>query len=70
MVPKKSDRDPEHEQWLDEILTLEDAAKARKVSIDTLRSEIQKGNLQAVRLSARRRGMTRREALKSIRMPK
>lgn len=68
VVPNKKNADPEHERWLDDILTLKEAASVRKVSIDTLRSEIQKGNLQVVRRSARLRGMTRREAMKSIRL--
>jgi hypothetical protein len=59
--------DPEHERWLSEIVTLEEAAKLRKISIETLRSEIRAGRLKVVKTSKKRRGMTRREALTSIR---
>jgi len=64
---KKDGGDVERERWLEEILTLEEAARARKVHVDTIRNEIKRGTLKAVRLSKRRYGMTRREALKSIR---
>jgi predicted site-specific integrase-resolvase len=57
-------RDAERERWLDEIVTLEEAAGLRKVSTDTLRKEAKAGRLKIIHLSARRRGMTRREALK------
>jgi hypothetical protein len=60
-------KDPERERWLDEIVSLTEAASLRKVSIETLRSEIRKGRLKALKLSERRRGMTRREALTSSR---
>jgi predicted site-specific integrase-resolvase len=59
--------DPERERWLDEIVSLTEAASLRKVSIDTLRSEIKKGRLNVIKLSERRRGMTRREALRDSR---
>ena len=39
----------EREKWLDEILGLAEAAALRKVSIDTLRSEIRRGR-HALRL--------------------
>lgn len=55
------------EEWLDEIVSLTEAAFLRKISLDTLRSEIRKGKLKIIRLSERKRGMTRREALKSSR---
>jgi len=60
---KEIDRD----QWLDEIVTLREGAALRKVSIDTLRNEAQKGRIKVIKLSERRRGITRREALKGIR---
>jgi predicted site-specific integrase-resolvase len=59
--------DPERERWLDEIITLEEAAKLRKISIETLRSEIRAGRLKVVKTSKKRRGMVRREALSSSR---
>ena len=57
----------EHERWLDEIVSLSEAAKLRKISLATLRIEIRKGRLKVVKLSERKRGMTRREALTSSR---
>jgi predicted site-specific integrase-resolvase len=65
MPPKTAD--PEHDRWLDEIISLTEAASLRKISIDTLRSEIRAGRLKAIKLSERRRGMTRREALRDPR---
>jgi len=59
-------RDPERERWLDEIVSMTEAASLRKVGLDTLRAEIRKGRLKVIKLSERRRGMTRREALRSI----
>jgi hypothetical protein len=59
--------DFEREQWLDEIVSLTEAATLRKISVQTLRSEIRKGRLKVVKLSERKRGMTRREALTSSR---
>jgi hypothetical protein len=57
----------EHQRWLDEIINLGEAAALRKISIETLRSEIRKGRVKAIKLSERRRGMTRREAMTSSR---
>ena len=65
MPPRKDS--PEHEQWLNEIISLTEAAALRKVSVETLRSEIRQGRLKAVKLSLKKRGMTRREALTSSR---
>jgi hypothetical protein len=65
MPPKTTDA--EHERWLDEIVTLKEAAKLRKVHVETLRGEIRLGRLKAVKLSLKKRGMTRREALSSSR---
>lgn len=59
--------DPERERWLDEIVNLTEAAALRKISIDTLRAEIRAGRLRSIKLSERRRGMTRREALRDPR---
>ena len=57
-------RDAERERWLDEIVTLNEGAKLRKVSIDTLRRAGKNGRVKILRLSDRRLGITRREALK------
>jgi hypothetical protein len=56
----------ERERWLDEIIALPEAAFLRNVSVDTLRREAKRGNLRIIELSAHRRGITRREALKQI----
>ena len=56
--------DREREAWLDEIVALPEGAHLRKVSVDTLRREAKRGNLKLIELSARRLGITRREALK------
>jgi hypothetical protein len=64
--PSRSDS-LEHERWLDEIVTLTEAAALRKVSVETLRTQIKLGRLKAVQLGERKRGMTRREALTSSR---
>ena len=53
------------ELWLDEIVTLAEGAELRKISIATMYREIKKGRLKVLKLSERRRGMTRREALKA-----
>ena len=55
---------PERERWLDEIVNLTEAAALRKVSIDTLRGLVRRGRLKDIKLSERRRGMTRREAMR------
>jgi len=52
-----------YEQWLDEILPLEEAARVRKVSVPTLRRERRRGTIRFEQLSERRRGVRRREAL-------
>jgi hypothetical protein len=53
----------ECEQWLDEILDLEEAARVRKVSVVTLRRERRRGTLKFEQLSERRVGIRRRNAL-------
>ena len=57
----------ERDRWLDEIVTLTEGASLRKISIDTLRKEGKKDRIKILKLSERRRGITRREALKNIR---
>lgn len=64
-MPRAAAND-QRDDWLDEIITLTEAASLRKISLDTLRAEIRKGNLKQIKLSERKRGMTRREALRSI----
>jgi hypothetical protein len=53
----------DYERWLDEIVTLAEGAALRKVSVDTLRREHKRGNVDILDLSVKRRGITRREAL-------
>ena len=57
----------EHQRWLDAIISLDEAAKLRGINIKTLRSEIARGALNDLRISKKRRGMTRREALREAR---
>lgn len=54
----------DHEKWLDEIVSLPEGASLRKVSVDTLKREGKTGRVKIIELSERRRGITRREALK------
>ena len=56
----------ERDRWLDEIVGLPEGAFLRKVSVDTLKREAKRGNLTIIELSAKRRGITRREALKGV----
>jgi len=55
----------QHDVWLDEIVSLTEAAALRKISVETLRILIRSGRLQAIQQTERKRGMTRREALRS-----
>ncbi len=64
MSTKKSPSDPDYQRWLDEIVGLPEGAALRKVSVDTIKREAKRGNLEILELSARRRGITRRQALK------
>jgi predicted site-specific integrase-resolvase len=66
MPPTKSNN-IEYEKYLDEIVSLAEAAQIRKISVWTLRSEIRKGRLRAIRLSEKKLGMSRREAMTSLR---
>jgi hypothetical protein len=59
-------RDPEHEAWLDQIVSLREGAALRGVSVDTLRELGKRGQLKVLQLSERRKGITRREAFKPI----
>jgi len=62
--PQDAALDPHYERWLDEIVELPEGAYLRKVSVDTLKREGKRGRVKIIELSARRRGITRREALK------
>jgi hypothetical protein len=57
----------EHQHWLDAIISIAEAAKLRGISERTLRSEIARGALKDIKISKKRRGMTRREALRDSR---
>ena len=59
--------DADHQQWLESIISLQEAAELRGINIKTLRSEIRRGALKDIRISKKRRGMTRREALRDSR---
>jgi hypothetical protein len=52
-----------YERWLDEIVHLEEGARLRGVSIDTLKRESARGRVKLLNVSARRLGIRRREAL-------
>jgi hypothetical protein len=65
-VTGKAVPDFDYERWLDEIVRLEEGAHLRKVSVDTLKRMGRRGELNLIELSARRLGITRREALKQI----
>lgn len=58
---------PEHERWLDEIVSFNEAATLRRVSVETIRRLVQRGDLNGVQLSSKKWGMTRREAMRSLR---
>jgi hypothetical protein len=64
MPAQKTTRDKE--QWLDEIVPLVEAAQLRKVSVQTLRGLIRQRRLKAIKLSLRKFGMTRREAMRAF----
>jgi hypothetical protein len=56
---------PDRKEWLDQIVSLAEGAALRGVSVDTLKREHKRGILKILELSPHRRGITRREALKS-----
>ena len=60
--------DADHQQRLESIISLQEAAELRGINIKTLRSEIRRGALKDIRISKKRRGMTRREALRDSRV--
>jgi len=53
----------ERENWLNAILPLSEAARLRGISIDTLKRQGERGEIEILELSPRRRGIRRRVAL-------
>jgi hypothetical protein len=64
-----SKTDADRDRWLDEILTLKEAAAIRRVSVDTIKDLIATGRLNGVRISKARWGMKRREAMRDVLRP-
>jgi hypothetical protein len=62
---KRFETDADYQAWLDEIVQLPEGAALRKVSVDTLKREGKRGRVKIIELSASRRGITRREALRT-----
>jgi len=60
-------RNDADQHWLDAIISLQEAAELRGIALKTLRSEIRRGALKDMQVSKKRRGMTRREALRECR---
>jgi hypothetical protein len=55
--------DPEYQRWLDGITSLREGAQLRGTSVDTLKREAVRGKLRLLRVSERRWGIRRRDAL-------
>lgn len=55
--------DFEREAYLDALISVEETARIRGCSTDTLERLIRRGELEVIRLSPRRRGIRRRHAL-------
>ena len=53
----------EYARWLDGIAPLSEGAELRGVSVDTLKREAQRGRFRLLRVSERRLGIRRRDAL-------
>jgi len=53
----------EHERWLEGIVRLQEGARLRSVSVDTLKRERDRGRVKFERVSERRWGIRRRVAL-------
>jgi hypothetical protein len=51
--------------WLDEIVSLTEAAALRKISVESLRILVRTGKVRAIQQTLKKRAMTRREALRS-----
>jgi hypothetical protein len=52
-----------HERWLEEIISLAEVARLRGISIDSVRRQIERGAIEALRPSPGRVGVRRRHAL-------
>jgi hypothetical protein len=63
MRPRHS-ADTAYRDWLMSLVSMEECAKLRGVSTETIRREVARGTLLAVDLSRRRKGIRRYEALK------
>jgi hypothetical protein len=61
--------DVERERWLDQILTLKEAAAIRRVSVDTIKDLLATKRLHGVQISKARWGMKRREAMRETLRP-
>jgi hypothetical protein len=66
MMDEATKFDADRERWLNTIVSLPEGAALRGTSVDTLRRLGKAGELEIVKLSPQRRGIRRREALKSI----
>jgi hypothetical protein len=55
--------DPDYERWLDGIASLQEGADLRGIHVDTLKREAARGKLTLLRVSNRRLGIRRRDAL-------
>jgi hypothetical protein len=53
----------ERQRWLDAIIPLQEAAQLRGVHVETLKREAKRGRLTLIRVSERRLGIRRRDAL-------
>jgi hypothetical protein len=61
-IPASSDS-LERERWLDAIVPLAEGAQLASISVDTLKREAKRGRYQLISVSARRKGIRRRNAL-------
>jgi hypothetical protein len=62
--PPPAEGSPEHEAWLQEIISLQEAARIRgNVHVDTLKREAARGRITLVRRSVRCLGVRRKDAL-------
>ena len=62
-VSSNNRSDLEREVWLNAILPLSEAARLKGISIDTLKRQGERGEIEILKLSPRRRGVRRRAAL-------
>jgi IS30 family transposase len=54
---------PDFERWLEEIVSLQEAAALRGVHTETIKREGRRGRLTLIRVSTRRLGVRRRDVL-------